>query len=149
MRLSFKKTSDGILKRLDGMVSRSKDVRVVLNRTIYKMYQEAQIKRWDTENTSEGRRWTRLSEPYRLRKLKKYANYPYGGTRILIATGTLLQSVVGGSQKYHRKIVRRDGLTIHTTVPYAPDVAEKRPFMEFSRKTTASWQREILKYLKG
>lgn len=135
---------DKINSRLDGIVSRGKSLRSYLNRVVYKQYQQAQIRRWNTENKSEGAQWKPLNSDYAAYKRKKYASYPYSGSRLLVATGTLLKSVVGLDPKYHRKIVTNTGITIMTTLEYAPYVAKTRPFMKWSRQT----KREIIDGMK-
>lgn len=131
---------DNINRRLDGMINRTKSLRGYLNRVVYRQYQEAQIKRWNTENASEGTPWKKLNPEYASYKRKKYASYPYAGSRLLVATGTLLKSVVGQDPRYHRKIVTNYGITIMTTLEYAPQVAAIRPFMKWSKQT----KREIM-----
>lgn len=135
---------DKINNRLDAIVGRCKSMRSYLNRVVYHQYQQAQIRRWNTENISEGQNWKPLNPQYQLAKRKRYAGFPYSGSRMLVATGTLLQSVVGTAPRYHRKIVTNTGITIMTTLEYAPHVADVRPFMKWSRQT----KREIISGMK-
>jgi len=139
--------ADGIGKKLDTMISRAKNARAYLNRIAYPMYQEAQLERWKTENVSEGAPWKRLSPRYLAQKKIRFASEPYSGRKMLVATGRLLKSVVGSERRYHRKIVTDKKLIISTTVPYAAEVAEVRPFMVFGNNTKKKILEGFRKYV--
>ena len=137
------------------MIKRSADARAWLNRVAYRIYQNWQRERWMSEGSSQGSKWPRLNPEYARYKLKRYGGgpkykwvggrgenrpwqpagrwpkFPGGGTKMMIATGTLVDSVTGKSLKYHRKIVTPKELFISTTVPYANDANERRNFTEF------------------
>jgi len=165
MKVSIKKFSDGIKDRLDAMLSDGMDMRVLFSRSIYPKYQQAQIKRWRTRSASEDTTWEsykssqlRPKSRETLLKRRRFKDYPYKGRKDLVATGRLLASIVGPSDKMkslghapadHRKIIKRLRMEIATTVEYAEDVAERFDIMEFSDKTEQSWQREMERYLSG
>jgi len=137
---------DALTPHLDGMLKRasSSGIRAYLSRVVYKQYQDAQIERWNTENRSEGPRWKRLNPAYEKSKRKRFAKYPYGGTKMLVATGRLLKSVVGTDRRYHRRVVLHYAMEILVTLPYAPNVNAERNFTQFGQRT----KREILGGLK-
>lgn len=134
-------------QRLDEMVSRAKNIKSYMVRVAYPQYQRAQIERWETENKSEGVQWKPLNERYAEYKLKTFAGYDYGGTRMLVATGLLFQSVVGTERKYHRRIVADWGFEVRVTLPYAPYVNRVRPFMVFGDRTRGEILRGMRNYL--
>lgn len=129
------------------MIEKADNPRTFIQNVIYPMYQKAQIERWNTENVSEGQQWKALNPGYAKSKLRRFAAYPYSGTKVLVATGTLLKSVVGSETRYHRKIVTNTGLLVSTTVEYARDVSDVRPFMKFDKK--GQTYQSILKAYKG
>lgn len=149
MSAKIKKIEDGVTAKLDELSGRVKGLSGYLNTVVYKQYQDAQVKRWETENASEGRRWDPLTPLYLQRKEVKYAGFPYAGRRIGIATGALIQSVVGSDQRYHRKIVTPNQLIIGTRIKYASHFAEKRPIFQFGKPTTKRILDGIRAYLRG
>jgi hypothetical protein len=147
----FEVLQDTFTARLMAMKERCSggSIRSYLNRVVYNQYKLAQIARWNSENGTETGTWTPLNEKYALRKLKDCAKYPYSGTKMLIAEGTLFQAVIGdgGSGKqYHRKVVDKNSITIGVSsdLKYARFVNDgtpkmpARPFMEWSKGTKAS-----------
>lgn len=151
MKLRLRQLESTVVARMEAILDRAIQPQGFINRVIYPMYQKAQIERWQTENESEGKRWKPLNPDYREAKKRIYREYPYAGTRMLIATGTLFKSVVGTMASFHRKIVTMDGLVVMTTVPYAQDVADARPFMEFSprSKTVREMRQAYREWLRG
>lgn len=162
MGASLKITQNNIAAKLEDMARNSKDSSGFLNRVIYRMYQNAQIERWMTENSSQGGKWKPLNPRYAAYKKRAYGGgtkfryypslglsrpigvfptYPGKGTKMMIATGRLAGSVIGPNPEYkegvgeHRKYVTENTLTIETVVPYGKDAAEQRPFMQFSDRT--------------
>lgn len=115
----LKKVQDGIQRNLKGLVQRERALRAYLNTTVYRQYQNAQLKRWMTEGASEGRQWAPLSRKYAVYKRLRYGGgprftwvggsgegrpwvragnwptYPGAGTKMLIATGRLVSGVIG------------------------------------------------------
>lgn len=133
--ITYKQLENNIEKDLLQMVRRSHNFRALFNRVIYPMFQKAQMARWSTENQSEGGRWEPLNPKYKELKLEKYKESPpYNGTKMLIATNRLIDSVIGPSAD-HRKIVEPKRLIIATAVPYAKYVNAKRNFTDFGRIT--------------
>lgn len=126
----MKKVESGITDRLEFMSKRSNAMQGFLNTVVYKEYQNAQRKRWITENSSEGNGWKAISSEYAAIKRKKWASAPGGGTKLLIASGRLYQSVIGPSND-HRKITTNTSISIFSTVPYADYVNQERDFTNF------------------
>lgn len=138
------------------MVSRGKSPKVFLATTAFKMYLNAQRKRWQTENLSEGNKWpsyeqtfkdNKSAEAYRKMKLRKFASFPGGGKKMMIATGTLLMSVLGQG-KGSRKIVTDRSLIVGTSIEYAKWVNINRPIFEFKdlkQKIKKEFQRWMMK----
>lgn len=124
----------GIEDNIQGMLDRSKSMQSYLNRVVYKQYQNAQRKRWMTENASEGTRWSPLNPKYREYKKKKFAAFDGRGTKMLIATDRLYKSVIGPGAD-HGKLVSDKRIEITWKTPYAVYVDEKRPFTEFGEQT--------------
>lgn len=124
----------GITDRLNAMRKRANAMQGFLNRNIFTMYQNFQRERWMTENRSEGVRWERLNPEYQSRKKRQFAAYPGKGTKMLIATGTLLESVIGPGKGF-RKVVSPKRLYIFTVLDYARHVNKTRPFTGFSEKS--------------
>lgn len=153
---------------LAGMVNRTEALPGFLKRDTYRRYQKAQLERWQTEGASEGKKWAPLNAKYAAWKRRRYgagasyqfhhslkasANmrhvwgpFPGNGTKMLIATGTLVAAVVGpvkglksfpmkSSAENHRMIASKKGIEVGWTVYYANDVNEKRNFENFSPKT--------------
>ena len=126
---------NSVTKSLEAKIKRGKSLRAWLNRVAYAEYKNIQRERWMTENTSQGAKWPALNEKYALRKARIYAEFPGGGTKMMIAKGTLFNSVVGDDLSAHRKIVTDTTLEIHTTVDYAQYPDKIRTFTQFSPQT--------------
>lgn len=129
----------GITKYLKGLQQREKALAGYLNRNVLEQYRNLQRKRWMTENTSEGKEWAKLNPTYAAWKKKRFATYPGGGTKKLIASGTLFLSVIGPGKGF-RKVTTPRSLFLATTIEYAPHVNELRPFTEWSKRS----QKEIV-----
>lgn len=128
------------------MLDRSKKTKAYLDRVIYRQYQNAQRKRWISENSSEGIVWSRLNPKYAESKKKRFAAYPGQGTKMLIATGQLQSDVIGGGSG-HRKIVTDDSIAINWTTPYAVAVDSVRTFSTFGEKTMDEMYSGIAKFI--
>lgn len=166
---------NGIAEKLDALSRNAKDSSGFLNRVAYPMYQNAQIQRWMSENSSELGKWSPLNAAYALRKKRMYGggskyryfpslkltkvigtypSFPGQGTKMLIAKGRLVGSVIGNNPLYregvsdHRKFVTDQSLTVETVVPYAKYVAEKREFMKFSEDTLRSMRQAYTEWVK-
>lgn len=149
--MGLKLVKDNMQAWLDGIVKRESAQTAFLNGVIYPMYQKAQINRWKSENASEGANWLPLNPTYAAKKLEKFAEFKGQGTKMLVATNTLLDSVVGRRNEFHRKKVTRSTLMVGTAVPYAKHVSEERPFMDFDdrkggtlHKMRRKWEKFIV-----
>lgn len=134
MKPTLKVTSEGATLKIDSMLDRGRAMQSFLNRNIYRIYQNAQRDRWETENSSQsgnGQRWEPLNRDYAIRKRKIYQNYEGGGTKMLVATGKLYKSVIGPGQG-QRKVVTNDKLYIATSIGYGQYVDEARSFTTWS-----------------
>lgn len=146
MATGITKLSDGITKRLDDMVKRVNLVPGYLSRVVYRKYQNVQRERWASENTNrdvDGGAWHALDPSYADYKRRKYKGYPGGGTKLLIRTKRLLNSVVGPSTE-QSVIVDKKSIHIYTLVPYAKYVDEVRTFSKYSD----IFKRDILRGLR-
>lgn len=150
--ITLKSLEGQIENRLLDMMKAGKDFKALLNRNIYPIYQNAQRERWISENTTQGKQWEKLDENYQRTKLRKYASYPGGGRKILIATGRLYASVVGvdlnnNSSPDHRKLVEAKRMIIKTAVPYAEHVDKLRKFTTFGRDFNDKVRKTIVDYM--
>ena len=135
MSARLRTISDGVQKRLKGLIDREKAMQGFLNRDVVEAYRNIQRKRWVTENASEAGesgRWTALNADYARAKLKRFAGYEGGGKRMLIATGKLYKSVIGPGAGF-RKVATNKSLTISTSVEYAQHVDEARSFTTYGK----------------
>lgn len=130
----------------------------------YPLYQKLQTVRFQTENASETGKWPSLTKKYSEYKRKAFKAYPGSGNKLLIATSTLAGAVIGpGSpfkgkenhiavfKNYSMQIMVKEGGNNAAGKPfdYASQVAEKRPFMEFSSKSIELMKEEIAKFIIG
>jgi hypothetical protein len=147
--------ADSLLKAIDRQVTKSLQAKLdrtklmsgFLNRVIYPMYQNAQRMRWASFNATEGSLWASLDSKYAKRKLIKFASFPGGGRKMMIAKGRLFNSVTGDSLEDHRKIITDNSIEVLTTVEYAGFVDEKRPFLKLSDKTLNEMKQAARDYL--
>lgn len=118
----------------------------------YTVYQTLQVKRFQTENASEGMSWPALNPKYKAYKLKRYgggakkptqkdprtewASWPGNGRKMLIGTGTLAGAVVGPSQgnpfdqsgiSSHQVLFTQNTMTV--TISTSGVNAEGKPFV--------------------
>ena len=153
--VSFKTTEDRIQSRLNDMIAKGRDASAILNTTIMDMYFQAQVIRWQTENSSEGAQWANYaSKNYAIYKQKKYASFPEGGRRKMIATGHLIKVATGqlGMGGALKKVVTPNRLTVSIDdgeTPYAKYVAKDRPIMAFGTDTRTMMRLAIGKYMMG
>lgn len=141
--IKFVAKETGITDRLNAMRKRANAMQGFLNRNVFRMYQNFQRERWMTENRSEGVAWERLNPSYAARKRRQFADYPGKGTKMLVATGTLLESVIGPGKGF-RKIVSPKRLYIFTVLDYSRYVNDVRPFTGFSDRS----MNKVLKSVK-
>lgn len=142
-------SQNGIEKTLSGMLSRSGLVRGWLNRVGYPMVIQAQRMRWASEGATEGDSWKPLNPSYAIQKLKRFKDFPGGGTKMLIATGRLVDSVTGDNTAEHYKLVTDESLEVGTRVPYAKYVDEERDFHTLSVETEDNIRSSLKAYLQG
>lgn len=125
--MSVKVDLESVKKMFEGMIERSKLTTGWLNRVAYPQLLNVQRLRWQTEGGSEGSPWVKTTDPYRTSKLKRYADYPGGGRKDLIATGRLAFSMTldgslnsaKASMNDHYKLVQENKLEMGSFVPYA------------------------------
>lgn len=171
---SLKKVESNIQNRLSALVKRAKLGRGALTRVIYPMYQNAQRNRWMTENTSEGSKWAELTPKYKSYKLRRYGggarynwvggrgesrpwvlsgaswpNYPGSGTKMMIATNRLFNSVTGDTLDDHKVLFTDESMEIRTTVDYSSDANSKRNFTTFGDATISKMKSAYFGYVKG
>ena len=146
MKPSIKQVENTVTKRLDEIVSRSSGMQGYFMRNVYRQYQKAQQERWKSENKTEGNRWSPLEPTYKRRKLTRFKDYPGHGTKMLVATGKLFQSVIGPGE-FHVVQATDSYLFVSTTLDYAKWVAEERPFMKFGQKTLGTIRRGISDFI--
>lgn len=148
MKGGITKIRDDVTTRLTEMVGKVGNMQGFLNRVIYQEYRLIQINRWDTENRSEGSQWPSINRLYASYKLHRFAQYPYAGAKMGVATGTLLQGAVGPSSN-HRKIATKSSLVVSTTVPYATHFDADRSINTYSKKTMDRLRGMVKDYVKG
>lgn len=146
--------------KLDGMIKRGGSPESFLVRVAYPLYQARQSKRWITEGASENVTWQTLNANYAKWKTTRFANYAGNGTKMLIATGRLAESVIGrplksgmdtkeiiiddsgkkitktatiaNGIKDHSVMVTKSSLVVQSLVEYAAQVNAKRPIWKFN-----------------
>lgn len=138
--------SDGITLKLNAMIDRGKSMTSFLDRNIYQMYQNFERTRWITEGASEDSKWDQVGDNYAKYKRKKFADYEGGGTKLLIATGTLFHAVIGPAQG-QRKLVTNTQLYISTDVPYAGYVNERRNFTNWGKNSLIQYKKAISDFI--
>jgi hypothetical protein len=155
----MEKLSTQCTENLQKMVERGRSAQAFLTRVAYPMYQARQMRRWMTQNSSEGDQWIPLSKKYAEWKRINYAGWPGNGMRMLIRTGRLAESVIGrkitgqevseesskaGPQRAagHNVMISNTEMTIMSDVDYAKYVAEKRVTFTFKPDFAASIKRK-------
>lgn len=145
MSASLSVTKDGIRKSLEDSLSRVNTISSFLQRVIYPQYQQTQIDRWESENSSQGQTWMPLESTYKKYKQKKFESYPGHGDALMIATGKLVNAAIGRSGDAYKEITNEyfvvginDG-----AIPYGKWAAERRPIMAFSTEQRKQWTDQI------
>jgi hypothetical protein len=135
-----------VKKRLEDMIKNAKSGRAFIQMQVYPRYLEHQKLRWQTENWGL---WDALNPGYAEYKKKKFADKKGQGMRMMIATGRLIDAVLGESN-LHRKIVTEKSLVVGVggTEPggeleYAPRANLMRPFMSFDSTMDQRFKKEI------
>lgn len=157
MKLGF--DLDEISEHLKKMADRAMLVDGWLNRVAYPSLLNVQRRRWQTEGQSEGVKWAPISSlEYKKRKLKKFADYPGAGRKLLIATARLGYSMT--QDKYlrseaaraddHYKIVSGSKLEMGTFVPYARYQEEQgRDITTLSEATKDGLSESLAEYIQS
>lgn len=79
--MGWKKVEDTATKNLEGMVNKGRDVRGFIAKYLRPKYRDHQRKRFDSENMTEGPKWSPLNADYAKLKLKKFANFTVGDAK--------------------------------------------------------------------
>jgi hypothetical protein len=153
-KATITKTRDDSLKVKARMLTLEAAWQTWMVRKGYPMYQLAQKRRWMTENASEGATWKPVTREYGRWKMDQYQkNKAKSGSRLLVLSGDLSDSVMGRSQKYNRVVFTPKGFSVATTLPYAKYVDEARPFTGFGNSTDEkiknSLKKFVLAHIKG
>ena len=142
----------GVTKRLMSMVKNCQTIDAYLNGPFLKKFQTAQIKRFETENSSEGKTWAPLNPAYKKWKLKKFAAYPGGGNVIMVREDRLRKGAQAQDSQFYYKIVTQTQFVLGVSldsVPYAAYAGESRPYMQFSDETISKWKKGIASFIRG
>ena len=143
---SFKKIQDTVTKNLEDMIKNLDDNRGFIKLAVIPMYSNAQRKKFQTENASEGEQWLPITKETLAYKLKYFGSSPGGGTKTLIRTGALYQSIFPGGDKNKTVTERRSFITA-TEVKYAEYVNQIRPIFKF-KSLTKDIKAKYIEYLK-
>lgn len=159
MTIKLKVLDDQASAELDRMAARSDAIRGFLARVVYPFYQNLQLERWESDGGSQGDYWAALSPAYAFWKARKYASTAHRGEKILIASGRLLNSVVGRAdlggvnnsqgQSEHRRLIENRSMKIFTTTPYAEYVDAARSFTGIASSDMERIKDAIGKYIRG
>lgn len=144
----FEVTKDGITAEIRAMIQRGRSPSSYMQRITYPKYINAQIQRWQSENTTQGPKWEALSPAYAKRKKRKFATYPGAGNVLMVATGRLADASQG--RKNALKMITDRQMRVGVDVgalPYAVYPGLIRPFMEFSDATIQKWVDGIARYV--
>jgi hypothetical protein len=131
------KTKDNVTHALNEMIKRRHTVAWFLEKHTFAQYKAAQLKRWPTNNVSEGHKWDDLDPKYAERKLIKCATMPGAGRQIMVRTGKLVDAAIGKSADLLR-VVTNSGIRVYidsAAIPYGHYAADRRPIMAFGKNT--------------
>lgn len=142
----IEETQSLALKRLRQIVKNGKDSRSFLQLKAYPVYIKAQMKRWMTENQSQGQQWKPLNEKYAWWKKTRYAFAIGNGTKMMIRTGRLYQSVIGAGDGHFKMITDKE-MIVGTDVPYAKYAGAQRTIMSFDKKFVATLKADWIKFM--
>lgn len=143
----LKPIGDGIGEQIKKYLDRARLIDGYINRVIYPTYRRRQMKRYQTENASEGTRWAPLNPSYAKRKLTKFASYPGQGRKMMIATGRMKDSVIGPGAD-HKKIGPSKGrLEVYWTTPYAVYTEQVRPVNVWDKRQDQEMYDGAVKYI--
>lgn len=132
-----------------GLTKRVNSLQAFFNRNIFRMYQKAQIRRWETENKSETGQWKPLEPNYRRQKLSRFASFPGHGSKLMIAKGDLVKAAQGTGKGF-RKIATNHGLTVALDADFVGGKIHTiagRPVMKFGRNTIDQMKQALKIYM--
>ena len=129
----LEETQAKALKQLRLLVKNGKNSRSFLQLKAYPAYIGAQMKRWMTENQSQGTQWKPLNPDYAWWKKTRFAFAIGHGTKMMIRTGKLYQSVIGAGEGHFKMITDKE-MIVGTDVPYAKYAGAQRTIMSFDKR---------------
>lgn len=147
MGKSVKFSATGIQQYLNAMIDRARIGTGWLNRYAYPRLIQMQRDRWQSEGASEGNAWQAIKPSYKAYKLRKFADYPGSGSKLLIATGRLVNSMTGDTKADHWKMVKGNELTMGSLVPYAKYVDEVRDITTIGNDTMDDLADSYVQYI--
>ena len=144
-----------IKQRNQEMLTRANSMQAFFKRNILKMYQDAQRKRFSTENQSEGKHWPELEGNYKTYKRKRFAAYPGSGRKMMIATDALRRATIDDVYNIATNFKLFVSINPNTENPeskepvsrYAGYAVAERPVMLFGKTTIAKWRKAIDNYM--
>lgn len=155
MKVSIKTINRGIEKQLKGYLDRSRSVESYLKRVTTQQVANIQMKRFMTQNTSEGIAWEELRSQRYIAWKKVHFGATDTGKPILIASKTLFKSLTDPNDGNFLAVTTPRSLVISTRVPYAKrhndgdpakNIAE-RNFSRYSKTTLAEIRRGVFRYM--
>ena len=158
MKAKLTPKDTNIEDRLKGMLTRAGLLASFMQRVTLQDYIDAQKRRFETKNSSEGATWKSLNEQYAERKARDFADAPGGGKEIMIRTGNLYFNAIGRGSGFRKEITNSKfivgidpagALDPKTGKEYVQYAAEVRPFMEFSELTLSKWRKKIADYVEA
>lgn len=142
------KIEDNVTEKMMNMINKGRDGRAFMMRKVLPKYRNAQRDRFRTQNDSQGEPWDDLNDDYARRKLVKYADFPGGGRKMLIATNRLMKAVTGtGSAGDAYYLATNTSFLFSVSVPYAHHVDLVRPLMEFKKEFVDDLKKEYVKWM--
>jgi hypothetical protein len=137
---------DAFDAKMQKIMSRARDLSSYFDTVVFRQYQNAQKKRFMTENASEGAPWAALNSKYAVGKLKMYKRFPGGGRRMLIATNALSNAVTGSDPTLSRKLAEPRRLTIGIDAQAVADMREKLMGQVVSRRPSKKPKKDAKTY---
>ena len=140
------------------MLSLDKQIAGALQTIVYPFLfdgdQSRQFLRWQSKGASEGSPWRPLTQKYAKQKLRRFAKFPGGGTRLLVATSRLLSANTGRPEESGdiNKLIMNGVLYVRIGVPYAKFVHKfksggiNRDIMRFAPETYAEMKALVKGY---
>ena len=143
----WQKLSDGVSDRLNKMVEAGRSAKAFMTRNVFPRSQEYQMVRWASEDSGG---WAPLNEKYAAYKKIKYAAFPGGGTKTMIATGELMNSVLVKAGSHGAAIFTDTGINISINgLKYASFANEKRNFTSCSPVFILQIKQDLATYMSG